>query len=102
MRLFVVFCFICAFACAAVAQNGGKIRGSVRFTDGSIAGAVTVTATPKNGKVPLYSVTTNANGEFVIESVVPGEYSINATLTANGILRGSGPVPPVSSRVSLP
>lgn len=59
---------------SALAQDTGGVKGKVRTTKGDGIASATVTAR-QNGE-DLKSVTADANGEFVLEGLKPGNYNL--------------------------
>jgi hypothetical protein len=76
----------------------GTIAGTVRDASGGVAVGVDVTVTNVNTGVE-YKTKTNDTGEFVAPNLIPGDYSITASLAGFKSLQRKGIVLQVNARV---
>jgi uncharacterized membrane protein len=78
----------------------GTIAGTVRDASGATTPNVTITVTNVATGVE-YKTQTNDTGEFVAPNLIPGEYSITASLSGFKTLQRRGIVLQVNGRVAV-
>ena len=77
LRMRVVLAFVCLLVASLSAQaDRGRITGVITDSGGAVLYGVTVTLTGSGEQ----RVLTNERGEFTFDSVVPGKYTLRATL----------------------
>src|SRR5688500_2073419 len=82
MKSLLLFALVLFAAISAPAQTSGdaSIKGVVVDQNGGAIPGVTVTVTRNGDAVAPAVVVTGMQGEFVVTDLVPGAYSIEATL----------------------
>ena len=86
-----LFVFIGLFACApAVAYGQASIVGSVRDTSGAVLPGVTVEASSPALIEKVRSAVTDGSGQYRIENLQPGPYTVTFTLPGFSVIKREG------------
>ena len=75
MKITLLSCFLLGIQCL-VAQSAGALHGTVTDQSGAVIPGAVITATGPNGKIK--SATAGDNGQFVVNGLAPGNYSVEA------------------------
>jgi hypothetical protein len=84
-KLILVFSFALICSLSAMAQEMGGVKGKIRNLQGGVLSEVKVTA-QQDGK-DVKSTSTNKNGEFVLDRLKAGKYSL--TFSKRGFTTGT-------------
>lgn len=93
-RVVHVFLFVILFAARASAQSA--IAGLVRDTSGAVLPGVTVEASSPSLIVGTRTAVTDGTGQYRIQDLRPGDYTVSFTLTGFRQIKRSGITLPAS------